>query len=128
MDDDTEGLDREFTVDEANDLLPTVEPSLERIRDARQVVVAGAEPLRRSAPLNGGGVEGKAYWEALATLRREVEALTGEGILLRDAESGLIDFPSRRDGRQIFLCWRLGEDRVAHWHGPESGFSGRRPL
>jgi hypothetical protein len=49
-------------------------------------------------------------------------------IVLRDAESGLIDFPARVEHRDVFLCWRLGEDRVAYWHGPESGFAGRRPL
>jgi hypothetical protein len=78
--------------------------------------------------LDGGGHEGKEYWEALSTLRKEVESLAAQGILLRDAESGLIDFPARRDGRDVFLCWRLGEDRVEYWHGPESGVAGRQPL
>ena len=120
--------DREFTVDEANALLPMVRESLERIRVARQVVLHGGERVRQNAPTNGGGREGKEYWEALATLRRGVEALNGEGIILRDPESGLIDFPSRRDGREVFLCWRLGEPDVAYWHGPEGGFAGRQPI
>jgi hypothetical protein len=120
--------DREFSVEEANALLPTVSEALVRIREARQVVLAGGERVRRSAPTNGGGREGKEYWEALATLRREIESLNEQGIILRDPESGLIDFPSERDGRQVFLCWRLGETNVGFWHGPESGFAGRRPL
>ena len=49
-------------------------------------------------------------------------------IVLRDPESGLLDFPSRREGRLVYLCWRLEEDRVGFWHGPDSGFSGRRPI
>jgi hypothetical protein len=120
--------EREFTVEEANSLLPAVSESLGLIKEARQVVLRGGERIRRSAKADGGGRQGREYWEALATLRREVEGLTAQGIVLRDAETGLLDFPSRRDGQEVFLCWRLGEDRVGFWHGPESGFSGRRPL
>jgi len=64
----------------------------------------------------------------MKTMRAGLDRLFGAGIILRDAETGLIDFPSERDGQEIFLCWRLGEERVGFWHGPESGFTGRRPL
>lgn len=119
---------REFSAEEANAMLPEVSASLRAIRDARQRVLAAGEHLRRTAALNGGGAPGAEYWEALSTLRRELEALIGRGIVVRDPESGLVDFPSRRDGREVFLCWRLGEDRVRFWHGHGSGFAGRRPL
>jgi len=49
-------------------------------------------------------------------------------VILRDPETGLIDFPSRLGDREVLLCWRLGEHAVAFWHGPETGFSGRKPL
>ena len=120
--------DPEYTPERANHLLPELTESLLRIREARQVVLSGGERIREVASLDGGGAQGKEYWEALAVLRREVEALNAKGIVLRDPESGLVDFPAKRDGREVFLCWRLGEDRVAFWHGPESGFAGRRPL
>jgi hypothetical protein len=120
--------EQEFSVEEANSLLPALAAALDSIREARQVVLRGGERIRRSANADGGGRQGKEYWEALATLRREVEAMTAKGIVLRDAETGLLDFPARREGREIFLCWRLGEDRVRFWHGPESGFAGRKPL
>jgi len=56
----------------------------------------------------------------------EIEA---KGIVLRDAERGLIDFPARHPGgREVLLCWQLGEDDLAWWHLPEDGFAGRRPL
>jgi len=119
---------RQFTVEEANSLLPALSESLALIKEARQVVLRGGERIRRGAVADGGGRQGREYWDALATLRREVEGLSERGIVLRDAEAGLVDFPSRREGREVFLCWRLGEDRVGHWHGPESGFSGRKPL
>jgi len=119
---------RQFTVEEANSLLPALSESLALIKEARQVVLRGGERIRRGAVADGGGRQGREYWDALATLRREVEGISKRGIVLRDAEAGLVDFPSRREGREVFLCWRLGEDRVGHWHGPESGFSGRKPL
>jgi hypothetical protein len=120
--------EREFTPEEADRLLPELTESLQRIKAARQVILAGGERLRRSAPLNGGGDISAEYWDALTTLRREVESLSAQGIILRDPESGLVDFPGRVEGEEVFLCWRLGEERVAWWHGPESGFGGRRPL
>ena len=117
---------REYTVEEANDLIPTLSAALVRIREARQVVVQGAERIMPRS--NGGGSWNQEHWDALNALRDEVEGLNALDLVLRDADSGLIDFPSRRDGREVFLCWRLGEDRVGHWHGPDSGFAGRRPL
>ena len=124
----TGAADVTFTVDEANALLPDLRRSLQLIRESRDRVLAGAERIRQTAATNGGGAEGKDYWEALSVLRSEVEAITGLGIVLRDADSGLVDFPSRRDGRDVWLCWRPDEERVGFWHGPESGFSSRRPL
>ena len=50
------------------------------------------------------------------------------GALVKDLDQGLVDFPARREGEDVLLCWRLGEDEVAFWHGLEEGFSGRRPL
>ena len=116
-----------YSPEEANRLLPELRQSLARIREARQVVLHGAERIRKVATLTGGGPQSAEYWEALDTLREEIESLSERGIVLRDPETGLIDFPSRRDDEDVFLCWRLGEERVAFWHGPE-GFGGRRPL
>ena len=120
--------ERLFTADEANTMLRDLRPRLERIRDARHVVIEHGELVRERVAGDGGGAEGSAMFEALLTLRREVEHLADAGILLRDPEVGLIDFPTTVDGDEGFLCWRLDEDRVAYWHPPGSGFRGRRPL
>ena len=109
-------------------MLPGLRQSLIRIREARQVVLRGAERIGKVATLNRGGAQRTEYWEALDALRAEVESLSERGIVLRDPEAGLIDFPARRDGRDVFLCWRLDEERVEYWHGPETGFAGRQPL
>jgi len=120
--------ERQFTVEDANRLLPELATSLQAIREAHAAILAGAEPFRRHARDNGGGEQREEYWVAMATMRAELERIIELGIVLRDAGTGLIDFPSQRDGQEIFLCWRLGEDSVGFWHGPESGFAGRRPL
>ena len=49
-------------------------------------------------------------------------------VVLRDLDRGLVDFPSLRDGREVYLCWQEGEDEIGFWHEPDAGFGGRRPL
>lgn len=120
--------DRRYTVEEAEALLPDLRTRLPRIRGSRQEVLRHAERIRGKVVEDGGGVEGSAYFEAIRRLREDVEHLADLGIVLRDAETGLVDFPCEREGREVFLCWRLGEDRVGFWHDPEAGFAGRRPL
>jgi hypothetical protein len=120
--------DRLFTVEEADELLPELTAPLERIRASRQVVLEGGRAVADSAAFNGGGERGKEYWEALRALRKDVETVLGLGVILRDPETGLIDFPARREGREGFLCWRLGEERVMFWHSTDTGFGGRKPL
>ena len=120
--------ERTYSVEEANAAISDLRPRLARIREARHVVISAGERIRGAVASNGGGREGAAYWEAIRSLRAELERLAQEDILLRDPETGLVDFPGRVHGRPAFLCWRPDEDRVAYWHGPDSGYAGRRPL
>ena len=120
--------ERRFTLQEANGMLPELREWLARMREARQVMLRSGERVRASVAGNGGGRQGQEYTEAARTLKEGVERLSGEGIILRDVEGGLVDFPSEREGRVVFLCWRLGEDEVAYWHDVDTGFPGRRPL
>jgi hypothetical protein len=119
---------RYYTTEEANALLDDLRASLERIREARRIVLRSAVVIRDRAPGNGGGLDGTAHWESLRVLREEVEGLSAQGIVLRDADTGLLDFPARREGRQVYLCWRPDEAEVGYWHEVDSGFSGRKPL
>jgi hypothetical protein len=61
-------------------------------------------------------------------MREYVKELGELGIELKDFDTGLIDFPSQMDNREVYLCWRLGEEEVAHWHEIDAGFSGRRKI
>jgi hypothetical protein len=117
-----------FSVEEANAMLPVVSPTLERLRAAQAVIADTHEELVERSKSNGGGEEGKDFLEAISAAGRGIAELQEAGIVVRDPATGLIDFPSERDGEQIFLCWRLGEQRVAWWHPTTSGFADRRPL
>lgn len=115
-------------MEEANAALDGLRESLLKIRAARRRVLRSGRRVRSRAGADGGGREGAGYMDALITLRREVERVTGQGIILRDPDSGLVDFPSLREGRVVQLCWRLGEDAVSHWHEVDAGYQSRRPL
>jgi hypothetical protein len=121
--------DRIYTVDEANSMLPDLRERLVRIRDARQILLQTAVLVTERVATDGGGYHGgREYWDAQQALKAEIERLSGENILLRDPETGLVDFPGEREGRRVWLCWKLDEDRVANWHEIDTGFIGRRPL
>jgi hypothetical protein len=120
--------DRTFTVDDANAELAELRERLPRLREARLGLIASTERITEAVASDGGGIAGSDWFQHQDTLKAEVEYLADRGILLRDPETGLIDFPAERDGEQVFLCWRLGEGDVAYYHGVHSGFSGRKPL
>lgn len=122
------GQGQVYTPEEANAALPELQALLERIRTNRQLVLREAERIKAKVAVDGGGHGGTAYWEASAALRADVERLGERNILLRDPETGLVDFPGERGGRPVYLCWRLGEERVAFWHEIHGGFIGRQPL
>jgi hypothetical protein len=120
--------DRVFTLADANAELAELRERLPRLRDARNGLIASSERITAAVASDGGGVSGSDWFRHQQTLKTEVEYLAERGILLRDPDAGLIDFPAERDGEEVFLCWRLGEDDVAYYHGVHSGFSGRKPL
>lgn len=122
-------VERVFTVEEANAMLPDLSARLARIRQARRVVIETARLVRDRVEVDGGGVAGEpAYFDAARTLRAELEHLTEQDVVLRDPETGLVDFLGEVEGRRVWLCWRLGEERVTHYHELDSGFVGRKPL
>jgi hypothetical protein len=122
--------ERHYTVAEANALLPTVKPLLRKLRDAKDELTDSEahELLSETAPANGGGGPGRQVGEAFLEVRRLLGTLQEAGIVVRDIDRGLIDFPAIRDGEEVYLCWELGEDAVEHWHDLESGYRGRRHL
>jgi hypothetical protein len=120
--------ERRFTQEEANAELGELRERLPRVRQARQALTAASRRIPDAVAVDGGGVAGGDWVQHQQTLREDLEFLAARGILLRDPETGLVDFPAERDGRRVFLCWRLGENEVAWYHEEHSGFGGRKPL
>ena len=119
---------RVFTVQDANAELPELRERLPRLREARLGLIASSERITDAVASDGGGVAGSDWFRHQETLKAEVEYLADRGILLRDPDTGLIDFPAERDGEHVFLCWRLGEGDVEYYHGVHSGFRPPKPL
>lgn len=114
-----------WTMDEANAALPRVSAIVRRLQAAAVSARQRAETVRERASRNGHLAPG----ESTDALHAAVAELAKQGIVVRDAEAGLIDFPARSpSGRSYWLCWVLGEPAVAFWHWPEDGFAGRRSL
>jgi hypothetical protein len=120
--------ERVFTLEEANGELEELRSRLPRLREARQRLIDAGERIGAAVEVDGGGVAGTDWFRAQEDLKAELLWLADRGILLRDPNTGLVDFPAERGGRRIFLCWRLGEDRVGWFHDEQVGFSGRKPL
>lgn len=130
--------DRYFTADEATELLAQVRPLVEQmVAHRRSLALATVRHARIAATIatNGGGVRPHEVDRLQATIDAEaaevvrcVEALQALGVLVKDLDEGLIDFPALRGGEEVLLCWRLGEEEVAFWHTVEDGFAGRKPL
>ena len=128
-----------FTLEEAQELLDYVGPHLKVARDQRRRVEVLERELAAGASrvmLLGGSIppivelgQKRAERDRLAgELQEAVEKVLETGCLVKDLEMGLVDFPSLRGGQEIYLCWKLGEERIQYWHGLTEGYAGRKPL
>ena len=122
--------DRHFTPEEADALLPMIEPLLQELAGAKDSLTDAEahRVLAEASAENGGGTEGKQVGEAFLHVRGILAALHEAGVVVRDIDRGLIDFPAVIDGSEVYLCWQSGEETVGFWHELDSGFRERRPL
>jgi hypothetical protein len=131
-------MPRHFTPASANKALTEIRPLAEKLVEHRRLQRdAQAEQAALAAKIagNGGGIDAQRLADLEAELERErigiarcVNAIHERGAIVKDLDDGLVDFPAQREGEEILLCWRLGEDEVAYWHGLEEGFAGRLPI
>ena len=119
---------KKYSVEESNALLPYLAPTLVELRDVYEEAARIRSAMARSAAGNGWSEKREKWSRKLARVAELVARLQEWEVILRDVDTGLVDFISERDGRTILLCWKLGEEEVSHWHSPEDGFGGRRPL
>jgi hypothetical protein len=115
---------RTWTLEEATEALPRVRKLVEQIQEFRR-----SHKERRQATAAQARGNGQAGDDEQRPLREAMEELMAEGIVLRDPDRGLIDFPALSPtGRRYWLCWVAGEPEIGWWHWAHEGFAGRKPL
>ena len=124
-------MPRYFTLQEANQTLSAIRPLIDEIQDIRQEILARRPEVwtvvERSAG-NGGSQAASKLVEEFERLDVLVHQIQETGVLFKDINLGLLDFPAMKDGREVYLCWKYGEDEIAFWHEIEAGYAGRQPV
>jgi hypothetical protein len=132
-------MPRYFSLEQASRLLPEVERLLRLAIHARSVYEEAdqaIESLQERVRTMGGVVVDiskarqlqESREDGAQCLREAIDSITELGVQVKDLDTGLVDFPATYRGEEVLLCWRLGEPRIGHWHGPDAGFRGRRPI
>ena len=128
-----------FKLHEAQELLIYIAPHLEQARELKQRMEKLDEELSRAAAqimVLGGSIPPRTELaarkserdHAAGELKECVAKIVQTGCLVKDLDTGLIDFPAKRMGEEVYLCWKLGEERIEYWHSVQEGFAGRRLL
>jgi hypothetical protein len=130
--------ERSFTPAEANSALPEVRDAAERLVALRKRMLevdAARQAFAGTVGSNGGGYAAgdlRQLNSELAALASSLDECLQElqelGVEVKDLDTGLVDFPSLRNGEEVLLCWRVGEDTVSWWHHSQAGFAGRQPI
>jgi hypothetical protein len=129
---------RYFTLEEATQALEELRPIAEEmVARRRELVEAQGRRAALGAQVGGNGGDltpsdfadaDDELEQAASALARCVEQIQAAGVLVKDLDRGLLDFPALRSDEEILLCWHVGEDDIRYWHGVEEGFAGRKPL
>ena len=130
---------RTFTLAEAHRLLPILESLLKTAISSKQLIEqvdSELQELGHRIFLNGGTLVNvlevarrKSEREkAVQRAKDAVAEIHATGVQVKDLDIGLLDFPCKVEGEIVLLCWKLGEEKIAHWHSPEEGFAGRKPI
>jgi hypothetical protein len=131
-------MSKRFTLREAQSLLPQVERLLQdamRFKPEFDDATAAVNKMKERVHIMGGmlidrsaALEIRQRRESSSKLLKQaVEEILEMGVQIKDIEIGLVDFPTRFRGREVYLCWKLGESAISYWHG-EEGFRGRKPI
>lgn len=130
-------MPRRFSREEADALLPKIAPLLTQIRDLNRKndeTRAAVNELQGTLKTNGHSLDidmarlSQALQSTGAAINELIKRVTGLGVEVKDLEMGLIDFLSEREGREVYLCWKLGEEHVSYWHELNTGYASRQPL
>ena len=124
-------MPRYFTLPEANETLNRIRPLIDAIQEIRQTIMKNqpeAWPAIEKSAGNGGNRALSNMVQEFEKLDALVHQIQDLGVLIKDINLGLLDFPALKDGREVYLCWQYGEGEIAFWHEVEVGFAGRQPI
>jgi len=127
----TPSMPRYFTLAEANQVLEMIRPWLDEIQTIRQKILAHQPELwsvMEKTAGNGGNPTLSRMMNSFDRLDELVHKIQDSGALIKDINSGLLDFPALREEREVYLCWKHGEHDIQFWHEVEAGFAGRQPI
>ena len=128
---DETSRERVFTLFEANQLIPKLQSYLSQIQRGKSVVVDTRKEIKNAAAqaeVGGGTHLGGLYVKSLQIISANLQAIHALGVIIKDVDLGLCDFPYLCDGRVVYLCWKLGEQEIGWWHEVTSGYKDRCPL
>ncbi|HIJ51219.1 MAG TPA: DUF2203 domain-containing protein [Nitrospinae bacterium] len=120
-----------FTLDEANAFVPQlldIVPRIQKLSVSLNNDFPDIKNARDKAKWNGGSEQGVDYLNAVVKYNDLMEKVEAVGCEVKGIREGLIDFPSLREGREVYLCWRMPEKEILFWHDLNTGFSGRKPI
>ena len=123
--------ERVFSLSEANHLIPQLQKHLSSVQEGKEVLVRTREEVSRAsanAVFGGGTAVGRPYVKSLLDISTHLQAIHELGVVVKDIDLGLCDFPHIREGRVVYLCWKLGEKEVRWWHEVTNGYKDRRPI
>jgi hypothetical protein len=132
-------MPKRFTLREAQSLIPSVDPLLRKAIDTKSRYAEAEQAIQsfseRILMMGGLVVDRQKAADVRHRRDRAAEELRGLidnvqelGCVIKDLDTGLIDFPTLFRGREVYLCWKLGESSIAWWHGTEEGFAGRKAI
>ena len=120
-----------FTLDEANAFVPQLldlVPRIQKLSISLNKDFPDIKNAREKAKWNGGSDQGVDYLNAVLKYNDLMHRIEGMGCEVKGIREGLVDFPSLREGREVYLCWRMPEKEILFWHDLNTGFSGRKPI
>jgi hypothetical protein len=124
-------MPRYFTLEEANAALNVIKPLIEEILTIRQHILDQREevwPVIQRAAGNGGSQSASKLAIEFERVDALVHQIQATGVIVKDLNMGLLDFPHLKEGREVYLCWKHGEEGIAFWHEIEAGYAGRQPI
>ncbi|MBM3800698.1 MAG: DUF2203 family protein [Acidimicrobiia bacterium] len=124
-------MNRLFSLSEANSLIPQLKVLLAKVQAAKRRMMEMKPHLEKAVQAHvydWGSRFGCEYVGILDAFQLAVHDIEELGVVIKDLDLGLCDFPHQRDGRVVYLCWKQDEKEVAWWHDLDSGFAGRQPV